>query len=709
MFCKLALGNVRKSIRDYAVYFVTLALGVAVFYAFNTISSQADFLSADKRDVIKTISGIMTGTTVFLAFVLGFLMVYANNYLVRRRKRELGLYQVLGMTRAQVSRVLLLETLFASMLAFAVGLALGLLLSQLLVFVTAGLLQDRVQNFAFRFSLGALELTLACFALIFLVMLIFNLRTLRRVRLVDLMGAEKRNESMRLRSLPLAVVLFAAGVALIVLSYVRLNHDGLPLTGNSQDLTTFAITTALMIAGTFLFFYSAAGIFLRVAQGFHGAYYHGLNMFTVRQLAARVNTVSFSMSVIALVLFLAITSVTSGLSITSLVNKNTELGTPYDATVSVSYASRSAVTEDPDWTVATAPVDLFAQLKERGIDLAQAARSTFSATTYTASGVPDTSSATLADFVSASGDVAPKGYESVDSHTLNLFLMSVSDFNAVRAMRGLGPVSIGDDGYLLATDMPEFAGLYTHALENGKTVVVAGRTLRPVQASVFTGRDAKWRNTSFAPDDPGTIIVPDALLEGATPYQTSIGLDYSVDTETGDALVMSVSKVGDTMSHYAMQDGLKVGVISSKDTRTDLLASSLGATGVVSYLSIYIGFVLVISCAAILAIQQLSEASDSAPRFRLLSELGCPRRLSNRSLLVQTLVAFLAPLVVGLAHSICALQSVIPVVRLFGSLDIGETAGVTAAMFLVIYGAYFLVTYSVAKGVVNSRTVEARS
>ena len=276
-------------------------------------------------------------------------------------------------------------------------------------------------------------------------------------------------------------------------------------------------------------------------------------------------------------------------------------------------------------------------------------------------------------------------------------------------MRGLAPVSIGSDGYLLATDMSELAGLYAHALENGKAVVVAGRTLHPVQTTVYTGQDAKWRNTSFAPDNPGTIIVPDALLEGATPYQTSIGLDYSVDTATGDALVKSVSKVGDPTDDYAMQDGFKVGYITSKDTRTDLLVSSLGATGMVSYLAIYIGFVLVISCAAILAIQQLSEASDSAPRYRLLSEIGCPRRLSNRSLLAQTLVYFLTPLVVGVAHSICAMASVIPVVRLFGALDITGTAATTAAMFLVVYGAYFLVTYSVAKGVVNARTVEARS
>ena len=152
MFFRLALGNVRKSLRDYTVYFVTLVLGVTVFYAFNTISEQADFLSEDTRQMVKTVAMLMGFVTVFLAFVLGFLMVYANNYLVKRRKREFGLYQLLGMRQGQVSLILVLETLLASVASLLVGLAMGVLFSQILVFVTAALFNETVTNFSFRFS-----------------------------------------------------------------------------------------------------------------------------------------------------------------------------------------------------------------------------------------------------------------------------------------------------------------------------------------------------------------------------------------------------------------------------------------------------------------------------------------------------------------------------------------------------------------------------
>ncbi|MGL5173534.1 MAG: FtsX-like permease family protein, partial [Olsenella sp.] len=242
MFFRLALGNVRKSARDYAVYFITLVLGVAVFYAFNTISDQASFLSTDAREMVQAVGQLMLFVTVFLAFVLGFLMVYANNYLVKRRKQEFGLYQLLGMTRAQVSLVLFLETALASLASFVVGLLTGVLLSQLLVFVTAALFNDRVTNFTFHFSSFAALFTLGCFVLIFVVMLAFNLRMLRKVDLADLMSASRKNEQVRVRSLPATIVLGLVGVGLIGWAYYRLTRDGLPLDG-TVEFPPFLVTT----------------------------------------------------------------------------------------------------------------------------------------------------------------------------------------------------------------------------------------------------------------------------------------------------------------------------------------------------------------------------------------------------------------------------------------------------------------------------------
>ena len=356
MLAKLALGNVRKSARDYAVYFVTIVLGVAVFYAFNTISDQADFLSGSAGDLLEALGGIMLGLTVFLALALGFLMVYANNYLVRRRKRELGLYQVLGMRRGQVSAVLALETLVASAASFVAGIVLGVLLSQLLVFVTAALFQSRVDYFTFRFSPYAFFLTLGCFAVMFAVMLLFNLRAIRKVRLVELMESERVNEDIKVRSLPLAVALFLAGAALIAAAYVRLLRDGLPIYGTENgEGVQFAITTVMVVVGTLLFFYALSGFLLSLVRRAGSVYWSGLNMFTLRQLNAKINTASVSMAVISLILFLAITSVTGGMSICNTMNRMLDQHTPYDASLSVVHFGEGGSTRCPWVPTASRP------------------------------------------------------------------------------------------------------------------------------------------------------------------------------------------------------------------------------------------------------------------------------------------------------------------------------------------------------------------
>ena len=151
MLCKLAWGNVRRAGRDYLVYLITLALGITVFYAFNTISEQATSAGIGK-ELGDTIAGIVSGLTIFLAAVMGFLMVYANNFIMKRRKQQFGLYQVLGMGRGQVALIMTLETAIVSLGALAIGLACGIGLSQLMTFFTASLRRSLLAQQAVFFA-----------------------------------------------------------------------------------------------------------------------------------------------------------------------------------------------------------------------------------------------------------------------------------------------------------------------------------------------------------------------------------------------------------------------------------------------------------------------------------------------------------------------------------------------------------------------------
>ena len=676
MLAKLAFGNMRKLLHDYAVYFLTLVLGVAVFYAFNTMSVQGDFLRGDVGETLSQVGQILDGLTVFLAVILGFLMVYANNFLMRRRKKELGLYQVLGMRTGQVNVVLALETLLVAAVSFGVGIALGVLVSQVLLFVTARMFATTVQHFSFFFSTDAFMLTLACFGVIFVVMMLFNWITLRRVRLIDLMSSARQNEKQFVRRLPLSIVLTAAGLVLMGVAYWRLIRDGFPMDNSMQG--GFIITTIMVAVGTFVFFYGLAGTLTALLTHMRGFYWRDLHMFTTRQIASRVNTTALSMGVIALILFLAMTAMTTGMIICNTLNAMVEKGTPYSASISV-------LPTDP----VADPIDLEAEVAKVGIDLSAVG----SHATVRIAVIPselEGATSTFQRISELTGETIPKGFE----HAMVGEVVSLSDYNAARALLGMEPVSLADGQYLLLCNMDQVEPFVNGGLEKGFSVTVGDVTLTPARATVIDDASAVLQDNGLGAN-PGTFVVADDLAASLPTYQQVIDVMYAGPTEEGDAALKGLEeRLSDSLGERS--------ALTTVDTVTSVLADGTTTTGLISYMAIYIGFVLVIACAAILAIQQLSNASDSAGSYRTLSELGCSERLIFGSLRAQVAIAFALPLAVGLAHSLCAISVLNELVSAFGYSDALDGMTLGLVLFALVYGGYLALTYRMAHGIVRS-------
>jgi putative ABC transport system permease protein len=675
MLAKLAFGNMRKLLHDYAVYFLTLVLGVAVFYAFNTMSVQGDFLRGDVGETLSQVGQILDGLTVFLAVILGFLMVYANNFLMRRRKKELGLYQVLGMRTGQVNVVLALETLLVAAVSFGVGIALGVLVSQVLLFVTARMFATTVQHFSFFFSTDAFMLTLVCFGVIFVVMMLFNWITLRRVRLIDLMSSARQNEKQFVRRLPLSIVLTAAGLVLMGVAYWRLIRDGFPMDNSMQG--GFIITTVMVAAGTFVFFYGLAGTLTALLTHMRGFYWRDLHMFTTRQIASRVNTTALSMGVIALILFFAMTAMTTGMSICGAINSMTKQGIPYSASI-------SALPKDGGEN----PIDLESEVANAGVDLSRIGRHATARIAVIESELSGEASS-YQRMSELTGEDLPKGFERVMVGEV----VSVSDYNALRELLGMEPVSLKDGQYLFLCNMDNAKGFVNKALEKGFTATIGGTTLVPARSTVID--DAVVLQDTGAGLTPGIYVVPDSVAATLPTYYNVIDVMYAGSTEEGDAALEGLDgKLADNL-------GGRVALVGV-ETSTAVLEDGTSSTGLISYMAIYIGFVLVIACAAILAIQQLSNASDASGSYRTLSELGCSERLVFGSLRSQVALAFVLPLLVGMAHSLCALGVINELVSALGYSDMIGNMTLGLVLFALVYGGYLALTYRMAHGIVRS-------
>lgn len=719
MLCKLAWGNVRRAGKDYLVYLLTLTLAVTVFYAFNTISVQAD-LVLEEEGMPELLGTVMSGLTMFLAVVMGFLMVYANNFIMKRRKKEFGLYQVLGMSRGQVSRVMAMETAIVSGGALALGIVLGVGFSQVMTFFTASLFKTQIRDFHFFFSVPAFLITVGCLVAIFLVTLVFNLGVARRAKVIDLMSAGRKNEAIKTRNPIVSAAIFILGTVLIGIAYFRLLRDGLPVDSAPSEIDAamnqFMLTTGIVVAGTILFFFGLSGFLLKALQGARVLYWHGLNMFTVRQLSAKVNTVSFSMAIISMILFLAITSVTGGMSIASVMNTSVERSTIADYSRVVMYLGENVV-NDPTYTgdvpmrLATEPVDIMelsrsnvidkGTSEERPFDLAGILGSHVQIETYDSRPIgTELPLVSLNDLAAAVDMPMPKGTNSSNASMMGLMVMKESDYNRYLDFRGKEHVDLGDDGYLITSDMGESVNkIYNADMREGVEVELGGRTLRPVADHVDEAASSFF-NSSMG-SNSGTIVVPDELVDASgLPLYASYFLGDYREGLTYDETEGYVRQ-DRSWDKILNADGSESAIWGMEATRAQSYESTNSMNGLISYLAIYIGFVLVVACAAILTIQQLSGVADSGKNCRILSELGTSNREIMRSVLVQQAIFFVFPLLMGVAHSFVALQVVIEIVALFGGMSIGGTVGVTCGIFLLCYGGYFAVTYVMSKGIVQ--------
>lgn len=732
MLCKLAWGNVRRAGRDYLVYLLTLTLGVTVFYAFNTISMQVDIAGIDEEGLAQVMGSILGDLTYFLAGVMAFLMVYANNFIMKRRKKEFGLYQVLGMGRGRVATIMALETVIVSVVAFVAGIVLGVGLSQLMTFFTASLFKTQIANFHFFFSVHAFNLTLACMLVMFVLTLLLNLRAVRRTKLIELMGAERRNESIKTRNPWIAIAIFAVGVVLVGVAYYRLLRDGFPLTATDSKLqeamNQFGITTAMVTVGAFALFWGLSGMLIKLLQSLRSVYWRGLNMFTVRQLSAKVNTVCFSMGVIAMILFLAITSVTCGMSIANVMNENLERYTPADMSQTYIYYTPETLdyykeyvnpSEADRMVLADSTVDLYSAWHgdpwhgdrkgksadnndETGkkVSIADVAGEHVQIDSYLSYPLGGSDpSVTPSEMCKTMGEKLPRAFGGSNADTMGLFVTPASQYNKLRQMMGEEPVSIGLDQYLLTCDMGgDLGDLYTKYMAGGHTLTLGGYELKP--ATDKSDKDTAAIANSAMSSNPGTVVVADELLSQLKlqPYSSSLLVNYKQGMDTTEA----DESIKYTVLDNLLVDGKEPGSWGIFITRSEMYTQAAQMNGMISYLAIYIGFVLVVACAAILSIQQLSNVADGSRSYRVLAQIGCDDRQIRHSVMAQQAVFFLFPLAVGLAHSFVALKVIIELVSTFGNMSIGGTVGLTCAIFLAAYGGYFLGTYLMSTGMVQA-------
>lgn len=735
MLMKLALRNVRRSVRDYAVYFVTLTLGVAVFYAFNAIGDSRVLFEAQEgaenmflasgASVFDILAQVMTYFSVVVAVVLGFLVLYANRFVVRARKKEFGTYLLLGMSPRQVSSVVLMETLIVGVLALMVGLGLGFLISQAIAFATAGLIGVAISDYHLLFSARSAELTLGCFALIFVVVALFNAVQISRCKLATLLSANSRNERMPVRSPIVCFIVFVVSCLILAKAYAELNIDGLVYFGEH-----FRIATLLMLIGTLGLFWSASGFFILLIQRLRGVYFKGLAMFTMRQIATKVNTAFVSLWAVSVLLFFSIVVFSTGFSLASVLSDQLEENTQFDVSIRASLMALD--TSDME----AVPSEQYGGEDEKAaaIEETKAQRNEIcrlwqenggSTAAYLKSLIPDwdervTSSAQVDTWLAS--DLTNKQLADACGFTLaqigfdenssmadeGVQYVSLSQFNAARQLAGEKPIELAADEYLVDNTVDKSAK-YAQALgQKGRTITVDGHELTASGQVISQSLQVSSMSCLLA-----VLVVPDELAAdrfaaGDLPYLSELNVNLASDSQE-QAMKDMMAEYGKAAppSEELAEKGWTYDPgawpASYYDTSESVVANSMGLTLLLVYLALYIGFIFLMTTAAVLSVQQLSEVADSIPRYRLLAQLGCDRGMVLRSLRTQVGIYFGAPLLVAGCHSACAISVLYEnLLSIWGASAVASTLAVGVALAIAVYAIYLVSTYLVARSAVAS-------
>lgn len=659
MYFKLATRNLKRSFKDYTIYFLTLVFGVCIFYTFNSIEAQSILMEVSEmhKSMFNLISDVMGVASIFISFILGFLIVYANSYLIKRRKKEFGVYMTLGMENSKLSSLLFIETMMIGVISLGLGLVLGMFLSQGLSVVTAKLFKVDLTTFKFIFSMDAFIKTILCFGVIYLVILIFNSITLRKVKLINLLTASKVNEKIKIKNIWASVVAFIISIVTIGYAYHIVLKNGI---ANFDKSIVVAIL--LGSVGTFLFFFSLAGFLLKVVQSSKKIYLRNLNMFVLRQINSKINTTFISMTFICLMLFVAICTLSGGFGISTAMNAEIKDLTQFDMSF-----------WDNDGK------DVETVLKEHSVEVSKYGENYVSYQYYD-SGV------SYRDFLNEKGLNNGKNYYPIFNN-LNINVMKISKFNDIMKMLNKEEINLKDGEYAVFGDISDMTKSLQEALDEGKEINIVGNKLKPYDGKALE----VVTYSSMMKNNICTFLVEDSLVEGLKPVMGNLNLNFANDgseiIKELEANIRGNYEDGNLHTHYITKD--------------EIVGQSTGLGALASYLAIYMGIIFLITAAAVLALQQLSESANNTERYTLLRKVGVDESMINHSILTQVAIYFMMPLSLAIVHSIVGLKLASDIVAIFGGASMVDHIFIAAIVLVIVYGGYFLATYLGSKKMIK--------
>lgn len=641
----ISLKNIRKSFKNYLIFFITTIFGVAIFYVFNSLSDQAVMLKINESNVslIDTLGRVMSVISVFVAVVLGFLIVYANTFLIKRRNKEFGIYLILGMGKVKVAAILIIETVVIGIISMAAGLIVGIAASQGMSILITNLFEADLTKFRFVVSEAAIMKTILYFCIMYGVVLILDIIVSGSRRLINLINSGKKGEKEINRNPVLCVIVFIIACILLGTAYYK-------VIAGMKTIDSFAGVAAQIvkgIVGTFLLMFSISGLFLLLVRTKKNFYYKKLNAFTTREISSKINTAVFSAGIISLMMFFSICCLSTVFSVKKSIDNNIKKLIPVDIQYETLHTSDAA--NDP-------PID---ELVDKLVKDKSNLEDMFTVNIY-------------------------HMYNNDNFYYNRIYeYMHVSDYNKVARRFGNEEIELKDDEYAVIGNMEQMMGK-NYLKPDGAIITINGKEYKPQSEDMHYG----FVYIDNYENCYGMYIVPDDVDFSNDNVHIEVLMadlkgDKKTYKDTNKKLYFDDVVYGAREGRYYMNVYCKYEIIN-RSTRL---------TVVLVFVGIYLGIVFIIAGAAILSLKLLSESVRNKEKYIILRKIGVDNRMIKKSVFTQCMIYFGLPLSVAVIHSVFGIQTCTKILGFYGKSGLLYSILVTALIIVLIYGGYALATY----------------
>lgn len=646
LYVKLALRNMKRSIKEYSIYITTLIISVMLIYSFNSVTTieQVSLLIARAN----VFGQVLLFMSVFVVVIIGWLIYYISNFIMQRRSKEFGLYLLLGMTKKQVVYMFLIEQFLIGLFAFFIGCFLGIFTTQIMVAIISNIFH---QAFTFKivFSFSGCLITFVFFMLVYVIELLREQVALRRMKIYDLLYSDHKNEKIK-KDKKITIYMFLLG---IVSSCVGIKMCSLyirSLATNAMEYggSLFLGGSLLIIASMYLFFTGTSSALVMFMDRYKQVKYKGNTLFIYRSLAGRLRTNRSVLATLSVLTLATLLFVCVGMKFNEVSEISNERYTPYD--IMISQGKK--------------------ELDVRAIQTYLDAQGI----TYQALDYEFYEHDEKDYFVEVIQDT-PSYYPGKKS-----VYIKESHYNTLRSLKGLAPIDLGTNGYGIVSNRE-----FKDAFEKRKEEVhlhMEGKTLGLVD--IQTQEVGQVFETYY-------IIVPDDCLKNYVPSNYNYVLKTSVPS---DVSWYTNTKVAFREQNTYHKEGVSYATSPSYVVKANWIEDNLLTSTMINFCLFYFAIIFVCISATILAIQQLSSASKQKYAYGMLWKMGVSKKEVHKILWKQVVIYFLVPMILPLLYVLPLLQMIGEAFTMtYTTKDMSVYLLISVGFYAFIYICYFLLTY----------------